>query len=330
MATRKGNEADTFTELPMTAWWTILKRVYTKMQQHNLSLIAAGVAFYFLLAIFPLLAGIISLYGLLVSPDELQDHMTLLINVVPADSRYIIENQLESLINNSNVALSSGFIISLILTLWSSSKGANALITACNITYNETHSRSFLKAILARMVLTACIIIVVITSLIFITVLPQLLSWLTGNWLSDDAARWITWPVLMLVFNAGLATLYRYGPHRAPAKWTWVTPGSLLATVVWVIGSLAFSFYLAEFATYNKTYGSVGGIVILLMWLYLSAYIILLGAEFNSAMELQTERDSTTGTPKPKGARGAFVADHSPQDAPDTHSTPSSFKERKS
>lgn len=314
MASKHGVRAHSILELSPGSWWAILKRIYTKMHEHNLPLIAAGVAFYFLLAIFPLLGAIISLYGLMVSPDELQQHMALLIDVVPSQSRYIIEEQLTNLTEKSNSTLSWGFLLSLILSLWSSSKGANALITACNITYSESEGRSFFKGLLARMTCTLSIIVTVIVALAFITIVPKWISWASSGLMTAREAGWITWPIMLLLFNISLSALYRYGPHRKPAQWRWVTPGSVLATLLWIAASYGFSLYLSEFATYNKTYGSVGGIVILLMWLYLSAYIILLGAEANSAIELQTSKDSTVGDEKPKGERGAYVADHSPED----------------
>ena len=314
MGQSKPTNAYHITDIPLSAWWQIAKRTYVRQNRHNLSLISAGVAFYFLLAIFPLLGGVISLYGLLVTPEALQAHMAYVVNAVPAGSQYIIEEQLKNLIGNSDKALSWGFALSLLLTLWSSSKGANALITACNIAYSESKGRNFFRGIVARMSMTVSIIVLVIIALLCISVLPEWISWAAGPLLNEKASMWLTWPVLMLIFNVSLASLYRYGPHREHAKWQWVTVGSLFATILWVAASYGFSYYLNEFASYNKTYGSVGGIVILLMWFYLSAYIILLGAELNSATEYQTEKDSTTGEAKPKGERGAFVADHSPSD----------------
>ncbi|QPG06356.1 YihY/virulence factor BrkB family protein [Salinimonas marina] len=318
MTSKRSVDAHSIIDMPIKSWWHIIKRISVNMQRHNLPLIAAGVAFYLLLAIFPLLGALISLYGLMVSPAELQDHMQLLIDVVPSQSRYIIEEQLENLTQKSSSTLSWGFALSLVLSLWSSSKGANALITACNITYSESHGRGFLRGLLARFTCTISIIVTIIVALAFITVVPKWISWATGDLLSTRQAGWITWPIMLLLFNASLSALYRYGPHREPAQWRWVTPGSIMATVLWIAASYGFSLYLSEFATYNKTYGSVGGIIILLMWLYLSAYIILLGAETNSAIELQTSKDSTVGEEKPKGERGAFVADHTPDDDRDS------------
>lgn len=300
--------------MPVKQWWQAGKRMVKNSQEHNLSLIAAGVAFYFLLAIFPLLGAIISSYGLMVSPEELREHMAMLVDVVPSQSRYILEEQLQNLTEKSSSTLSWGLLFSLVLSLWSSSKGANALITACNITYSESQGRGFVKGIVARITGTVSIILTVIAALALITVVPKWISWMAGGYLSAAHASAITIPIMLLLFNGSLSALYRYGPHRKRAKWRWVTPGSMLATVLWILASYSFSFYLSQFATYNKTYGSVGGIIILLMWLYLSAYIILLGAELNSAVELQTSKDSTVGENRPKGERGAFVADHTPED----------------
>ena len=157
-------------------------------------------------------------------------------------------------------------------------------------------------------------ILTVIVALACITILPESIQWLSGNAVSAKEAMWVTWPVMLGLFNIALSALYRYAPHRREAQWRWVTPGSIFATVLWVVASYGFSIYLNEFGSYNKTYGSVGGIIILLMWLYLSAYIILIGAEVNSAIELQTTADSTKGEDKPIGERNAFVADHTPDD----------------
>ncbi|GGW92837.1 ribonuclease [Alteromonas halophila] len=302
--------------MPLSGWWAITKRTYANLNTHNLQLVSAGVAFYFLLAVFPLLTAVISLYGLLVSFDDLQSHMSYLINVVPADSRYILEEQLQGLISKSDKTLGWGFALSVLVALWSSSKGANALITACNITYHESTKRRFMFAIIARMMLTLAIIGMIILALLIITVMPQLLNYLLGKGLGKLAVGGVTWLVLVILFNVGLSSLYRYGPHRTRAKWRWVTPGALFATILWVAFSYAFSYYLQTFATFNKTYGSVVGIVILLIWFYTSALIILMGAELNSSLELQTEKDSTHGKDKPLGERGAFVADHTPDNRP--------------
>ena len=314
MNTERLDHAKSAFEISLKHWWSILKRIFTSLQKDNIPLIAAGVAFYCLLAIFPLLGSIIALYGLMVSPSELQNHMALLVNVVPNESRYIIEEQLTNLTEKSNSALGWSFLFTLSLSLWSSSKGANALIKACNITYSEAEGRSFLKGILARITCTIFMILTIIVALTCITILPEAINWMTSNAISTEQAMWVTWPVMLALFNIALSALYRYAPHRREAQWRWVTPGSIFATIVWVLASYGFSGYLNEFGNYTKTYGSVGGIIILLMWLYLTAYIILIGAEVNSSIELQTTADSTKGEEKPMGERNAFVADHTPND----------------
>lgn len=314
MSTTHLSKAESAFGLTLKNWWNITKRILTNIQSHNIPLISAGVAFYCLLAIFPLLAATISLYGLMVSPEELQKHMALLVNVVPTDSRYIIEEQLKNLTQKSSSALGWSFFLTLFLSLWSSSKGANSLITACNITYNEGEGRGFFQGLLARITCTISMIATVIVALACITILPELISWASGSLISYKQATWLTWPVMLILFNMCLSALYRYAPHRRSAQWRWVTPGALLATLLWIAASYGFSIYLNEFARYSKTYGSVGGIIILLMWLYLTAYIILIGAEVNSCIELQTTADSTVGEDRPMGERNAVVADNTPED----------------
>lgn len=309
MSKKAGTNATTPLQIPLRGWWQIGKRLVVKVQRDNLSLIAAGVAFYFLLAIFPLLAALISLYGLFVDSAQLTQHMQVVVSIFPNDSHYIIEDQIHKLISKSDITLSTGFALSLTLALYSGGKGAQALVTACNITYQEDHGRGFLRGIFVRVILTLCMVLSVIFALSLMSILPSVIRYLSGFDLSKSQAKWITWPLMLLLFNVVLSALYRYGPVRSNAKWRWVTPGSLFASVTWVVVSAGFSYYLSQFAKYNETYGSIGGIVILLMWFYLSAYAILLGAELNSATEIQTHKDSTTGNPKPMGARGAKVAD---------------------
>lgn len=295
-------------------YWLITKRVFQKMQEDNLSLISAGVAFYFLLAIFPLLAAMVSLYGFFVSADTLHQHMQYLVGIVPVESRYILEEQIEQVVTKTKTTLGIGLIVSLLLAIWSGGKGSQALVTACNITYDEKSKRHFLLQIMIRITFTLGAIFILLISLFTITLLPSVLAYIGGIQLSEQEARWISWPILMVIFQFTLAAVYRYAPARKNAKWRWVTPGSFVATVLWISASFAFSYYLNHFAKFNETYGSIGGVIILLMWFYLSAFIILLGAEINSAMELFTHKDTTVGEDKPIGERGAYVADNTYND----------------
>jgi membrane protein len=298
-------------QFSLANWWQITKRVVQKVQQDNMSLIAAGVAFYFLLAIFPLLAALVSIYGLFVDQDTLNLHINLLVGVIPEQSRAILETQIANLLATDNSALSLGFIFSFFLTLWSGGKGSVALISACNITYEEHKKRSFFKMILVRVLLTLATVLIMLLMLLLIAGIPLVLSLVNKN--SQSLLGWITWPILLLVFNLSLASLYKYAPHRESAKWRWVTPGAMLATLFWLAGSYIFNLYISEYASFNETYGSMGSVVILLMWFYVTAYTILLGAEINAAAELQTVKDTTTGDEKPLGERGAYVANNGPE-----------------
>ncbi|GAA0854631.1 YihY/virulence factor BrkB family protein [Aliiglaciecola litoralis] len=308
--TKQQHTATSPLDFTKRGYWNIAKRVYRKMEQDNLSLISAGVAFYFLLAIFPLIAALVSLYGFFVSADDLEKHMQHLVGIVPYESRYILEEQIAQVSSKSQTTLGIGFLVSILLAIWSGGKGSQALMTACNITYNETSSRPFWLKILMRLALTLCAIMILLIALGTITIMPMLIDSLAGVTLSEQQAKWLTWPVLIVLFQFSLAALYRYAPSRRKAKWRWVTSGSTLATLLWISATYGFSYYLSHFAKYNETYGSIGGVIILLMWFYLSAYIILFGAEFNSAMERQTHKDSTIGEDKPIGKRGAYVADN--------------------
>tara|TARA_R110002012_G_scaffold129310_1_gene281724 strand:+ start:1807 stop:2775 length:969 start_codon:yes stop_codon:yes gene_type:complete len=310
----RGEAATGPSQIPISGWWDILRRTVKKMLDDNLSLIAAGVGFYFLLAVFPLLVAFISIYGLLVSPDELQQHLNQLIGVVPDQGRQIISQQVERIMAKSNTALSTGVVFSTLFAVWSASKGAQAMVTACNITYGQHQNRSFIMMLVMRVLLTVSAVMLLVATLFTIAILPILFSYVGLDDYASVLVQWLTWPFLALVFNVALAAFYRYGPHRSTAKWRWVTPGSLIASTLWVAFSFAFSFYLGQFGQYDKMYGSLGSVVVLLMWFYLTAYIILLGAEFNAAMEHQTEKDSTHGHDKPPGSRGAHVADTRPDD----------------
>lgn len=305
-----GHNAVSPLHIPPAGWWSIVKRVYSHIQKDNLSLISAGVAFYFLLAVFPIISALISIYGLVVSVDELGRHMAYLVDILPSDSRYVIQDQIEKIVAKSDVTLGVSLVFSVILAIWSGGKGAQALITACNITYTEGQTRGFFAQIFLRLVMTTSVVLIVGLTLFIITGLPSLLEHTINLTLPDIVVKLWTWLALMVIFNLSLASLYRYAPHRKNAKWRWVTLGSLLSTVLWVAFSFSFSYYLSHFANYNETYGSVGGIIILLMWFYLSAFIILLGAEFNASVEQQTNRDSTVGEEQPQGSRGAYVADN--------------------
>ncbi|MDN3379676.1 MULTISPECIES: YihY/virulence factor BrkB family protein [unclassified Pseudoalteromonas] len=304
-----GYQANKPNEIPLRGWWSICKRVYTSLAQDNLSFVAAGVAFYALLAIFPAIAALVSVYAYFASPADISALLSKFITLLPPSTSEIVLEQVTAVSQRSQASLSLSALSTLLLAIWSSSKGSQALITACNITYHENHTRQFFIALLFRFIFSVGAITVAVVALLIIGILPIVLNLVGFTQSIDLIIQLISWPLLAFIFNFALACLYRYAPHRRAAKWRWVTPGSLLATILWIVASLGFSFYVATLASYNETYGSVGGVVIMLMWLYLSAYIIIFGAALNASIEQQTMQDSTKGKAKKRGERGAFVAD---------------------
>ena len=305
----RGFQARSPMEIPIRGWWDISKRVYHNLSQDNLSFVAAGVAFYALLAIFPALAAIVSVYAYFASPTDIHDQLDKVIAILPASSRDIILLQVSDITQQSNKVLSASAIGTLLLTIWSSSKGCQALITACNITYHQRNKRQFFMALVVRFLFSLGAIVVALVALLIIGILPIVLNLVGLTELIDLMIQLITWPLIAIIINLALAFLYRYATHRTPAKWRWITPGSMLATLMWIIASIGFSYYVSQFASYNETYGSLGGVVIMLMWLYISAYIIIFGAAINASTEQQTLVDSTIGPEKAVGKRGAIVAD---------------------
>lgn len=307
---KRGQQAKQPAHIPLIGWWDIAKRIFIKMSEDNLSIVAAGVAFYALLAIFPAIAATVSVYAYFSSPTDIAEHLSKIVTLLPPSTSEIILSQVSNLAKTSNASLSLSAISTLIITIWSSSKGSQALITACNISYHEYEKRSFFKAQLVRVLFSVGAIVVAIFALLIIGILPIVLNLVGLKESTDLLIKLISWPLLALTFNFALVLLYRYAPHRKPAKWRWITMGSSIATVLWILASIGFSFYVSRFSSYNETYGSLGGVVIMLMWLYISAYIITLGAVINAATEQQTGKDSTIGPDKKRGLRGAYVADH--------------------
>jgi len=262
-----------------------------------------------LLALFPGLAALVSLYGLAFDTTQIEKQVAALSGVLPGQTQELLSQQLHSLVKGSSGALGFAAIVGLLLALWSASRGMSGLITAVNIAYEEKERRSFLRFNLIAIGLTIGLVVGGILAIALIAVLPAAVQLLTVG----SATKWlpllVQWPLLIILVLAGLAVLYRFGPDRDKPQWRWVTPGAIAATVFWIVASVAFTVYVANFNSYDKTYGSLGGVVILLTWLYLSALMVLLGAVINAQSERQTRKDSTEGAPRAMGRRGAHAAD---------------------
>jgi membrane protein len=296
-------------DIPFEGWRDIAHRVWANLQQHDMSFVAAGVAFFALLALFPALGAIVGIYGLIADPANVEQQFGIFRSVLPPEAQNLVLDQLHDIASGASGTLTLGVLVGLLIALWTASRGVSSIITALDIVYNQPEKRSFFRLARLSLALTAGTILFAVVALVLIVGLPAFFELFGIGRLMTALLNLLTWPLLGLGFMAGLAVIYHYGPCRDEPQWEWVTPGAVLATVLWLIGSGLFSFYVANFGSYNETYGSVGAAVILLTWVYLTSYVVLLGAEVNAEMEHQTRHDTTEGQPEPMGERGAYVAD---------------------
>jgi membrane protein len=295
-------------DIPRAGWRDILLRTRRELSEDNVSFLAAGVAFYGLMAVFPGIAALVSLYGLIADPASATILFTEMPGL-PSDARDILTSQAQHVAETPASALSFGLIGALILTIYSASRAVSAIITALNITYDEEETRGFVRLALLSFGLTAGALVFGVLALGFIVGIPALVKALAlPTWLAV-IVHLLPWPVLGGGAIALLALLYRIGPARRPPRWAWLQVGAAVATVLWLLGSALFSFYVANFGSYNKTYGSVGAIVVLLLWFYLSAYVVILGAELNSEIEQQIELEARADRRHATRDPAAYVAD---------------------
>lgn len=304
-----GRSAESPEEIPPSGWWQIVKRVYHEISRDRVSLISAGVAFYMMVALVPTIGTVIALYSLVSDPSDVQEQMVNLRGVVPPDALALINTELTQLVERESVA-GWGLAISLLITLWGASKAMDALITALNIAYSEPDSRNFVTRKLVGLWLTAAAVIFFVVVVLGIAALPAILAAAGIDSATEKIVILLRWPILFVSAVIGLAILYRFAPARKNARWRWITPGSIFAASIWVLASIGLSWYVSNFGDFGKAYGSLGAVVLLLLWFYLTGFIVMVGAEINAETELQTARDTTTGPAKPMGKRGAFVADH--------------------
>lgn len=304
----RGRHASAPTEVPAAGWRDILTRTKNQLAEDNLTIVAAGVAFYAFVAVVPALGAMIAIYGLVADPAQVTANLQSLSRVLPAEVMPLLQEQMNRIVQNSDAAGWSVFI-GIALALYSSASAMKALIIGLNIAYDEEEKRGFLKLQLVALGLTVAGIVGVLLVIGIAAIAPIALHWLglSDRW--TTLLTWLRWPVLVLLFLAGLSGVYRFAPSRESPQWRWLTWGAGAATLLWIIGSAAFSLYVAKFGSYDQTYGSLGAVVIFLFWLFLTAFVILLGAELNSEMERQTKKDTTTAPDRPIGRRGAFAAD---------------------
>jgi membrane protein len=296
----RGRNAQTPAQIPPTGWRDVAMRVFHGISEDRITTISGGVTFFVLLALFPGLAGLISLYGLVADSSTIGQHLGSLEGVLPEGGMQILRDQLQQLTSQPAQKLGFATLGSLAISLWSANGGIKAIFEGLNSVYEEKEKRSFIKLNAISLALTLATLAFVIVSLLTITVVPTLLSLLGLPWVSD-IVNYARWPVLLVIVSLMIAVIYRLGPSREQPQWKWISPGCIFAAVAWIAASLLFSWYTSHFGSYNKTYGSLGAAVGFMTWIWISTIVLLIGAKINAELEHQTASDTTPGEPAPAG-----------------------------
>lgn len=305
----RGRAAEGPTEIPGRGLRDVFGRVRRESKADHVPLLAAGIAFYGLLALVPALVAVISIYGLLADPQEVRRQIVDALSAAPREVRDLVSTQLEAIASSSGSSTAIAVVVGLLAAVWSASAGVGHLIDALNVAYDEEEHRRLVRRKATALALTFGATVFIAVAFVVIALLPSLVARTGLGAAGRVGVGIVRWVLLLAAMYLGLAVLYRYGPDRDAAKWRWVSPGATVAAVMWIVGSLLFSVYTANFAKYNDTYGSLGAVVVLMLWLFLTALSVLVGAEVNAEMERQTAKDTTRGESQPMGDRGAHAAD---------------------
>lgn len=285
-------------KIPARGWWEVLKRVYTKMSENHLSLLSAGIAYYAFLSIAPLLLAVVLTYGLIGDPQLVADNVRSIITVVPREAAKLIFDQLMAIVTTTKPAVGFGLLFALAFAVYGATRASSATIEALNIVYEEKEARSIFAFYRVSLGITFSAVLVVVVGVLTASVIGFLQNLVSG-WgpIAIFLAKAVTWIVAGMFASLIFALIYRFGPHRRKARWRWLTTGSMTATILWLVATLGVSFYVSRFGNYNETYGSLGAVVVLQLWLYVSAFVVLLGAQLNQEAERQTSAD--TQIPEP-------------------------------
>jgi membrane protein len=305
----RGRQADTPTEIPATGWKDTLARTSRQLKADQVPVLAAGVAFFALLAIAPSLVALVSIYGMVADPADVERHVSDVMGAAPEGARQLVSEQLDAAVERSGAAAGLGAAAALLVALWSASAGVKHLMGALNAVYDEDETRGFLKLRGLALAFTVGAVLFVVVAFATVALLPGLLADTALGDATRVAINVLRFPAIAVAMMVALAVVYRFAPDRDDPRWRWASPGAVVAAVLWLVGSALFSIYTASFGSYDDTYGSLGGVVVAMLWLFLTAFVVLLGAELNVELERQTSRDTTVGPEMPIGRRGAHGAD---------------------
>ncbi|HEX4893239.1 MAG TPA: YihY/virulence factor BrkB family protein [Hyphomicrobiaceae bacterium] len=308
-SSERGRQADRPSEIPARGWLDILKRTFERFGKDRLLLISAGVTFYLLLALIPALAAFLSLYGLFFAPEDVTRHINRLAAIMPQGTLELVGREATRIVSQGGGTLSAALITGFLISLWSANAGMKAIIEGLNVAYGETEKRSFLWLNLRSLAMTVGAMVALLVTIAGLAIVPLVLAALAPAPAVSALISIGRWPLLLGLVVLAIAALYRFGPSRDKPRWRWLTWGSGAAAIAWLAASLLFSWYVSNFGQYNATYGSLGAVIALMTWMWLSTTVILLGAELNAEIEHQTARDTTTGPNAPMGSRGATMAD---------------------
>jgi membrane protein len=308
-AMNRGREANRPSEIPLRGWKDTLMRVKEEIREDRLSMIAAAMSYYALFAFVPALTSVILIYAWVSDPVAVTEHIEKVSRLMPAETQEILRDQLTALASKASSTLGVGAIGSLLLSLFMASKGSKAIMEAMNVIYNEREGRGLIKFNVMALTMTLLGTVLSLVALAVIAGIPAFFGQFDLPPLLQTGVTAGSWLVLLSLFSFFLAFAYRYGPNREKAKWRWVSWGSIIAALLWAVASAGFSWYAMKFGNFNKTYGSLGAIIVLMLWFYISSFVMLLGGEINAELEHQTAKDSTEGQPMPMGDRGAQMAD---------------------
>lgn len=306
---KRGRCADEPQQIPVAGWLDILWRVKTQVVQDLVPLMAAGIAFNAMLALFPTIAAIISIWALVMDPQDLAGQIIQLSRYLPPDSSSLINDQARRIGESTSTGLSLTALGSVMVAMFIASKGVLWMVIGLNVVYGEEDRRGALRRGWIVAVLTMGVILALMITIAFIAFFPLAIGMLRLDTLLVTLLVWLRWPALLLVMMLVIGVFYRFGPYRRPPRWKWISVGSVVATLLWLIGSAGLSFYFGSVIDPSDIYGSLGAVVVLMLWFWLSAFVVLLGAEVNAEMERQTYRDTTVGASHPPGERDAYAAD---------------------